>query len=86
MFIHCMQRVLNLQINYDALVCSASISAWTLISTLSHALELGLDIDPANWAVLACHKPLVNAIAVEKMHAWQSPIKSKILVSSRNKC
>lgn len=45
---------------------------------MSHALELRLDVDAAYRAVLARHQPLVHAIAVEQMHAWQAAIKRNV--------
>lgn len=61
---------LDLQIDYNALIGCDRFALTFLVAALSHALELSLYVDATYRAVLAGDEPLVDAIAMEQVHAW----------------
>lgn len=66
-----LRRVLYLQIDDNAFIRGGAAFALTLLITaLSHAFKLRLDVNATNRAVFACDEPLIDTIAMEQMHTW----------------
>jgi len=38
---------------------------------------VGFDVDATDGAVLVGDQPLIHAVRVEEVHAWQAPVKGK---------